>query len=174
MAIVARWAAPITSCRLPSLVEMSRMDEASTSTFSLPAANHSELPTTESAPTELFLTVSPPITSLTSVCTTLGAAGGVSAAWPCPGTGEDINGAPTARRKSPRAQTRGLAAREEFVATETSTIGFCLFMFCTSCVSARSQHGTCGSALVLTPNGVYAIKSELAISCRNQPITQPM
>src|ERR1017187_6055705 len=173
MAMVATWAAPVISCRLSSLVEMLRMDEASTSTstFFLPAANCSELPTTESVPTELFLTVSPPITSLTPVCTTLGAAGDVPAAWPRAGTGENIKGAPTARRKSPRAQTRGLAARGEFVATETSTNGFCMFIVLSLMRIGRSQHGTCGSAFVSTPNGVYAIKSELAI-CNGMTVCQ--
>src|ERR1700690_2089278 len=127
--MVARGAAPVMSCRLSSLVEMSTIDEASTSTFFLPAANCSELPAIESVPTELFLTVSPPITSLTSVCTTLGAAGDVPAAWPRAGTGENIQGALTARRRrSPRAQTGGLTARRGVVATEASAIGFCIFI----------------------------------------------
>src|SRR5271165_5302490 len=124
MAIVASSAAPVISCLLSSLVEMSRMDEASTSTVAWSVAMYSELPTTESVTLELSLIVSPPITSLTSGCDTLGADRNVPDTWLCEGAEENIKGTPRARRKSPRAQVRGLVARKGFGATEALVLPF--------------------------------------------------
>src|SRR5208282_5258702 len=124
MAIVARRAAPVISCRLSSLVKMSRMDGTVTSTVVLLVAICNELPATESVTLELFLIVSPPITSLTSACTTLGADEGVPDAWLRAGAEESMKAPPIARKKSPRTQMRGLPARNGLVATEALAVAF--------------------------------------------------
>jgi len=74
---------------------------------------------------ELFLIVLPPITSLTSACTTLGADEGVPDAWLRAGAEESIKTAPIARKKSPRTQMRGLA-RSGLIAIEAFDTSLCM------------------------------------------------
>src|SRR5580692_8534816 len=110
MAIVTTLAAPVISCRLSSLVKMSKMVVAGTSTLAFLVANCSELATTESVPMELFLMASPPITSLAFGSTTVGTGWVASDVLLRAGAAEKKKkGALTIRRRRPRAQIDHLA-----------------------------------------------------------------